>query len=357
MTVDSFTSLVASANEVLAHPRREATIGAGSGPREASPRFEVYHSAPSLCSFKVRAVLYERGIPFRSHDMNIMPVGGGTPENYRPEYVRMRLQGAPNARLVDGYTGASSVTTEGFDPCVVPTLVDHEKQAVVVDSANICEYLDREWAEGERLMPEATADEVRAQVDLVDRAPHVAALYGAHPDSDNRPAALRKNIKDVHGRKIAAVEAMMAEAGDDVELHAAYRAKITKEASADKFVYDADSMRAAHRAMDEHVGALEAQLAGHGESWVLGNAYTMADIMWTNSLYRLKWLGMGHFWEQGSDRLRVVEYAERAFERPSFRRAVVGWPGAYFPSPHVKEFSGPMAFVKFAWHMMRRLPI
>ena len=357
MTVHSFANLVATANEVLAHPRRETTIGIGNGSPEASPRFEVYHSAPSLCSFKVRAVLFERGIPFRSHDLNIMPMRGGTPENYRPEYVRMRLQGAPNARLVDGYTGASSVTTEGFDPCVVPTLVDHEKQAVVVDSANICEYLDREWSQGERLTPDAIADQVRTQVDLVDRAPHVAALYGAHPDGDNRPAGLRKNIKDVHGKKIAAVEAMMAEAGDDVELHTAYRAKITKESSADRFVYDADSMRAAHRAMDEHVGSLEAQLESHGESWVLGGAYTLADIMWTNSLYRLKWLGMGQLWGQGSNRPRVVEYAGRAFERPSFRRAVIDWPGAYFPSPHVKEFSGPMAFVKFAWHMARRFPI
>ena len=52
--------------------------------------------------------------------MNIMPIRGGTPENYRPEYVRMRLRGAPNARLVDGYTGASAVTTEGFDPASCP---------------------------------------------------------------------------------------------------------------------------------------------------------------------------------------------------------------------------------------------
>lgn len=357
MQDQSFTRLVSAANEALAHPRRETTIGADNRSADAPPRFEVYHSAPSLCSFKVRTVLFERGIPFRSHDMNIMPARRCTPENYRPEYVRLRLAGAPNARLVDGYTGASSLTTEGFDPCVVPTLVDRDKQAVVVDSARICEYLDREWQPGERLMPDAMAGAVRAQVGLVDCAPHVAALYGAHPDGDNRPAGLRTNIKDVHGRKIAAVEAMMAESGDDVDLQVAYRAKITKESSADEFVYDADSMRAAHRAMDEHVGALEAQLESHGERWVLGDAYTLADVMWTNSLYRLKWLGMGGFWEWSSRRPRVEKYAERAFERPSFRRAVINWPGAYFPSPHVQEFSGPMAFVKFFWHMTRRRPL
>ena len=357
MSDHSFAQLVASANEVLAHPRRETTMSTSNGSPEAAPRFEVYHSAPSLCSFKVRAVLFERGIPFRSHDLNILPAGDSIPENYRPDYVRLRMHGAPNAKLVDGYTGVSSVATEGFDPCVVPTLVDHEEQLVVVDSARICEYLDREWTQGEPLMPDAMASEVRAQVDLVDQAPHVAVLYGAHPDGDNRPGGLQANIKDVHGKKIAAIETMMAETDESDEIVQAYRAKITKESSADKFVYDGDCMRAAHKAMGEHVGALEAQLESHGSPWVLGDVYTLADIMWTNSLYRLKWLGLGEFWEQGSNRPRVVEYAERAFERPSFRRAVIDWPGAYFPSPHVKEFRGPIAFVKFIWRMMRRRPL
>ena len=57
--------------------------------------------------------------------------------------------------------------------------------------------------------------------------------------------------------------------------------------------------------MDEHVGELEAQLERCGGPWVLGEAYTLADIMWTNSIYRLKWLGMGHFWDQGSSRPQV----------------------------------------------------
>ena len=359
MTESAFEQIVASANRALAHPRRDSVVGMDSASATGGPRFELYHSAPSLCSFKVRTVSFERGIPFRSHDMNIMPAGSSIPENYRPEYVGLRLQGAPNAKLVDGYTGVSSVATEGFDPCVVPTLVDHEKQQAVVDSARICEYLDREWTEGDRLMPEELAHAVSAQVDLVDRAPHVAVLYGAHPDGDNRPKGLAVNIKDIHAKKIAAVEAMMGEAEKQnaEETLAAYRAKITKESSANQFVYDAPSMRAAHKGMAEHVEALEAQLEDSGGPWALGSRYTMADIMWTNSLYRLKWLGLGPLWEGRSDRSRVAEYTERAFARPSFRRAVIEWPFAYSPSPHVKEFSGPVAAAKFFWQMLRRRPI
>lgn len=80
-------------------------------------------------------MLAEKGIAYLSHDMRITADNKTTPDNYYPGYVRLRLQGAPEAKLVTGYTGQSSVMTEGLDPCVVPTLVDHEKQKVVVDSS------------------------------------------------------------------------------------------------------------------------------------------------------------------------------------------------------------------------------
>ncbi len=357
MSEPSFDQLVTAANRVLAHPRRDAIIAADDGSASVTPRFELYHSAPSLCSFKVRTLLFERGIPFRSHDMNIMPSKNGIPENYRPEYVALRLRGAPNAKFVNGYTGASSVATEGFDPCVVPTLVDHERELVVVDSARICEHLDREWTQGEPLMPDGMADDISSQVALVDRAPHVAVLYGAHPDGDNRPNGLRINIKDVHAKKIAAVEAMMETADNAEDLLAAYQAKVVKETSASKFVYDGECMRAAHRAMGEHVLALAAQLERSAGPWVFGGEFTLADIMWSNSLYRLKWLGLGSLWEESAALVRVGEYVRRAFARPSFRRAVINWPMAYSPSPHVPEFSGPLAAAKFFWRMLRRRPL
>ena len=59
----------------------------------------------------------------------------------------------------------------------MPTLVHHERQEVIVDSARICEHLDREWDTGDALIPESLAGEVPVQVDEVDRAPQVAVLY------------------------------------------------------------------------------------------------------------------------------------------------------------------------------------
>lgn len=72
---------------------------------------ELYHGLPSTCSKKVRLVLYEKGLPFRSHLMDLRKF-----EQHRPEYLKLNPNG------------------------VVPTLV-HDGQ-VVVESSVIMEYLD-----------------------------------------------------------------------------------------------------------------------------------------------------------------------------------------------------------------------
>ncbi|MEO0495962.1 MAG: glutathione S-transferase family protein [Pseudomonadota bacterium] len=346
-----FTRMVNDVNALLRSKYKNKIIGGRPGTR---PQFELYHAAPSLCSHKVRTVLAEKQVAYASHDMDIMPAGKFIPENYRPEYVRMRLQGAPNARLVDGYTGESSVSVQGFDPCVVPTLVDHEKERVVIDSKTICEYVDAEADSGATLIPTELASEIAAQETLIDQAPHVAALYGAHPDDDFRPMGLRKNIAGVHARKIRVLNALIDQIGDsDPSVRAAYEAKIKKEDAASEFVIDADGMRETHRQMGAHVDALEAQLLSHSEDWVCGDIYTIADIMWTCSMWRLQWLGFGRLWSAYTGRDRLRTYLDKAFQRPAFRSAVIQWPGAHAPSPHVAEHRGFGAVSGFAVHMIR----
>ncbi len=345
----NFAEKVAKANSRFTHKHRNRTVNAGVG---GNPRFELYHAAPSLCSMKVRTVLAEKSVPYVSHDLNIM-VRKDMPECYLPDYVRMRLLGAPEAEFAQGYTGQSSVTTEGFDPCVVPTLVDHEKEKVVVDSSRICVYLDEETS-GDRLIPGNLSNEIGAQISLIDQAPHVATLYGAHPDHDPRPKGLKTNIAGVHAKKIVKLEAARDEAGDEATLVAAYDAKISKESSAADFVFSPDRMRDIHKAMFNHVGDLEAQLSTHNGEWVMGERFSMADIMWTVSIYRMKWLGLGSAWEGNSERGRVQEYVQYAFDRPSFRAGVVDWPFAYGPSPHVPEFAGIGATIRFFIELFRR---
>ncbi|MEM1261709.1 MAG: glutathione S-transferase family protein [Pseudomonadota bacterium] len=344
MPTSDFKSIVSAANRQLGSNGRHRTIGAA---QQANVRFELYHSGPSLCSHKVRTVMAEKEIPYRSHDLNIMPDRKAIPENYRPSYVRMRLLGNENADFANGYTGESSVTNQGLDPCVVPTLVDHEQERVVVDSTRICEYLEAAVDTGTRLIPDGLHDAIVEQDAIVDRAPHVAILYGAHPDEDQRPAGLAANLQGVQQRKIRALNAMLDQLDSDDPLTEAYAAKISKELGSERFVHDADSMRVAYAAMAAHADALEQQLATHSGDWVFGDAFTLADVMWTVSLYRLYWLGLGDTLTIESGRPRVADYIERAFKRPSFVFAVVDWPFGYSPSPHVPAMNTAGFKLKF----------
>ena len=67
-------------------------------------------------------------------------------ENYHPEYVAMRNLGRNNRPLIGqhDWTGSTSANEMGFDPLVVPTLIDNLKKKVIADSKTIMDYLDQE---------------------------------------------------------------------------------------------------------------------------------------------------------------------------------------------------------------------
>ncbi|MEM1341084.1 MAG: glutathione S-transferase family protein [Pseudomonadota bacterium] len=314
-------ALVAALNMRLTEDARGQLIGAST----VAPRFELYHAGFSICSNKVRCVLSEKRIPFTSHAMQIGPVEGRVQDNYLPEYLRLRMLGQPDASYVGGYSGASSMATEGFDPAVVPTLIDHAKERVVVDSRAICLYLDQEDGEGPRLNPPDIAGDISAQIDLIDRAPHVALLYGAHPDNDTRPQPLIDTITGIHARKIAGLAEVLKDVADEPALVRAYAHKIAKESAAASFVADGAKLRDVHAEFDSHVAALEAQLKASEGPWVFGERYTLADIMWTTSLFRLRLLGLQTLWAGGTERPMVSDYIKTGMARPSFGEAVLEW--------------------------------
>jgi 2,5-dichlorohydroquinone reductive dechlorinase len=321
MANPDFSALVAAANAPLTDPSMNRIVG------EHAKRFELYHFALSLCSQKVRACLAEKDASYIAHDINLqMPLFG----NYDPAYVRLRMLGDNTGTFATGYTGRSSVATEGFDPAVVPTLVDHDKKLVYVDSVNICRQIDALVAPASALIPTDLSSQIDAEVSIVDGTPHVAVLYGAHPDMDFRPKRLQKGMPGVHGRKIEKIQKACAQAAGDTVLTAAYDAKIAKETAARAHVTSPARMRAS---VDEIVGVirdLENRL--HADSpWVCGDRFTMADVIWGVSLFRLQWLGMAFCW-LGSHPLnkaphpKVHQYGETLFERPAFRTAIIDWP-------------------------------
>ncbi|MDE0533822.1 MAG: glutathione S-transferase C-terminal domain-containing protein [Albidovulum sp.] len=313
--------MVAAANAPLSDPERNRKIGAGEN------LFELYHFGLSICSHKVRAVLAEKEASYVSHDIAILPP---LMENYHPGYVRLRLHGGRGREFVNGYTGRSSISTEGFDPCVVPTLVDKSTGTVLVDSTAICDHVAASCESGTDLLPHRSRRDIADEIAIVDRTPHVALLYGAHPEGDFRPAKIRQQMPRIHDYKIMKLMEGRSLAVGDPDLISAYDSKIIKEAAARSFVATPDMMRSAVAEALKIVGELETRLED-GRHWVCGGTYTMADVFWAVSLFRLKWLGMDFCWKGGhrlndAPRNNVGAYAGRLFDRESFKTAVVEWP-------------------------------
>ena len=332
MTGRTIEEYVAAANVPLTDPQRNRLVGSGPA------RYELYHFALSVCSHKVRACLAEKGAPYNSHDIKILPPDM---ENYHPDYVRLRMQGGGGRDYVHGYSGRSATATEGFDPAVVPTLVDLESGQVLVDSVRICRHINETWPGGPDLSPARLRADIDREMAMVDGTPHVAVLYGAHPDGDFRPQMLRDNMPGAHDYKIMKLMEGRSLAVGHPRLIAAYDAKIRKEAAAKSYVASAELMRNATQEIVDIVSALNGRLEDDRE-WVCGDQYTLADIFWSVSLFRLKWLGMAFAWQGGHPlnefhQPKVEAYAGRLFQRPSFQQAVIHWPGNP-PSEYVAEF-------------------
>jgi glutathione S-transferase len=94
---------------------------------------ELYHGGHTTCSRKSRLCLKEKGLPYRSHFLNLRGF-----EQHTSVYLALNPSG------------------------VVPTLVDDGE--AIVDSMLINEYLDEKYEDGPRLRPRNPLDKARMRV-------------------------------------------------------------------------------------------------------------------------------------------------------------------------------------------------
>jgi glutathione S-transferase len=341
MTEVQIRELVQAAAQAVKDPARTRVMYAGD---RSKVRFELFHSKMSLCSQKVCALLAHKRIPYISHELTIIcyrdSSGHLTPaENYFAAYVTLRLLGrdSPNLKLAESWTGSTSVATEGFDACVVPTLVDLQAERVIVDSARIIEYLDQVETTSPRLIPSdaESAQKVRRQVEIVDRTPHGSLLAGFHPDDDRRPEVLRQIMLNYHLDKIPVLERLLADNSADAQLTAAYKAKITKENVGEIVCHDDNAQREARRVVQRILRHLEEDLTSAQSSWLCGPRVTAADLVWGVSLFRMKYLGLEYLW---SALPRVSGYFGKLCDLAAIRsEAIQATVSSFPPSLYITE--------------------
>lgn len=265
-----------------------------------------------------------------------------------PDYVALRLlaweqMGKPALAGEGAYewTGSSSFASTGFDPCVVPTLVDLEREEVVVDSKTICNYICSQQT-GEGLLPVDPVERslVQKHLSLVDETPHVALLYDGLAGHDRRPGFVRRIIggNGGHGMQISSLERRLAEEGATWEgetMKRAYQAKLAKtQAGVLASQKSTNGEKAYNLAAEEKTRAvlaeLEQDLSMSSGEWIVGNRFTLADCFQGVSLLRLAWLGNSFLWQ---DKPEVAAFFESIQKRPKIQEAVLFAEG-YLPSPH-----------------------
>lgn len=313
--------------------RRELTVSERitiqNGNSTEKPRFEVWHWGFSLCSQKVRTVLNEKNITYRSNELSFRDF-----ENYKPGYVRLRIfaAGPKNLKfLATHHAMRTSVATEGFDGCVVPLLVDHKNRCAVIDSSEIITYLDREIPEN-ALIPDTPdlAEATHKQIAINDSIPHPGILYGFH-ENDPRPDFYINIMQNIYDEKRAALEPLIEQNKEDDELVRIYRAKLTKEMAGKKLQKDSKYMVGIIDEFRSLITNLNESLSVSAGPWFCGSVFTMADCLWAVSLYRIQWLGHAYLWKSYP---LVRDYAQRLYKRPPLQTAIIKWPNPMPPSPH-----------------------
>lgn len=323
---DAVKAAVAAVNTLLEDPPE--LIGEST---DRSARFELYQAGISICSQKVRTVLLEKQIPFLVHELNPRP--DAPLRHHFPEYVKMRLLGAlPHHELTGGFSGATAVATDGLEPTVVPTLVDHEQGRVVLDSKVICNYIDEAYPNQHGLTPPGREAEIEALVDIVDRTPHPSLLMGAESPLDRRPAWLKDMPIPDAQFKIQLVERYLEENRDDPVLVRAYVAKIAREKAAQDFYHRPGRMEETLTQVKEVLALTERALGKYESEFLLGDVFTMADIHTVLNLFRLQNMGWRELFGE-----RTKAYADKHYLRPSIVAGMVAWPMTWFWAPDYFE--------------------
>ncbi len=237
----------------------------------------LYHIPPSFYSQIVRLSLAEKGIDYDS--VYVIP-GPPSFETYAPWYMRLNPGGT------------------------APTLVDDGR--VLSDSLEILTHLEARFPTAGVAESIADTGEIGRWVDRLYAVPVRELTYGS--------PALVKLGTFINGKRIKSLKQLQAKNPDLSEIYAAKIADI--------------EMFSANANNDEHMQRIRATLdsvlnqldyALTVRRFVAGEAYSMADLVWTVGVARFIMFGMDPF----GNRPALAEWYGRMKARPSFDAALV----------------------------------
>ncbi len=243
----------------------------------------LHHHPLSVCSMKVRLALEEKGLDWSSNVIDIVR----EQEQLEPWYVKLNPNG------------------------VIPTLAfNNGTTEVVTNSARIIRFIAA-LPEGNSLLP-TNKNDIQLMDKLIDLADEVdlqILSYARHPSMEKSEKILDARINK---------SLLLAE--QHPELKNNYLACAARSEKSKTFRVDVKHIKDIEQSAVESLTLAEKQM--NGNTYLLGDIYSLADVIWTVVLSRLDLLGYTD-WINGNKFPLLGSYYQRAQDRESFTLAQI----------------------------------
>jgi glutathione S-transferase len=240
----------------------------------------LYHTSHSTCSQKVRIVLHEKGAKFEEVRIDL-----AKKEQLKPDYLKLNPNG------------------------VVPTLVDDGTP--IVESSVICEYLDEKYPHNP-LVPHDILE--RARMRAWTHYIEEVAVGAIRVPSFNRAFLYRFDKLDQEQFE-----------SEEIGPRPVRRELFQRMGSPKGFAKQ--EIDRSLEQLSETCRRMDAAIAGKGP-WLMGEQFTLADVLVMPSIDRMADLGLSHIWEGKYP--GVTEWYKRLQARAAFK-------ATYFPGSRVSE--------------------
>ncbi|MEM8937387.1 MAG: glutathione S-transferase family protein [Pseudomonadota bacterium] len=261
--------------------------------------YELYHNSVSLCSMKVRVCMAELGVPYKSHHIGMAETG-------RPDTIRPAFRKINPARTV-------------------PVLV-HNGHPIYESHEQIRYIGNRVTPGSERLVPDSEA--ARKEMDYwIDRSSITTdPLNNMDKSAGNAaPGQTLPLIVGVTG-KVSFLTILELLLFHPIKVFP-IMSLIVKASGFNVFKGGAikKGFLESRKYMHLHFDALEAQLKKTGGPWILGDAYSLADISWMVIFDRLLQCDSLAQFAGADRRAQCAAYWERLRVRPAYQEGVVDY--------------------------------
>ena len=233
---------------------------------------ELYHFNNSVCSQKARMTLFEKGLDWRSHEVNLF-----ISEQYDPKYLKLNPKG------------------------YVPALI-HDGKAIR-ESTLICEYLDDIFPLPP-LMPNGAAE--RVQVRLWSKTVDEGLFEGVTVFSFSAMFRDRMKKLSVEGR-----ERRYRNVGDQVR----------RDRHNSVFEHGVDSPYVSRAVASYEIAfkAMEETLVG-GSNWLVDDMFSLAEVNLAPFIARLEYLTLLDLWID--ERPAIGSWWQRVKDRSSYQAEI-----------------------------------